>query len=464
MRWRLGGTLGGFALVLTAATVTPAGGTAGAQEAARTCNGRAVTISWDDPGVGLIINGTNGPDVIQGGPQSETINGKGGDDVACGGDGLDDFDGGPGRDELIGQGDSDLFRGADLFQDLITGGSGDHDEANYGSLTTGVTVDMGTGGVHATGAGVNGGILGIEVVRGTRFADTLIGGSGENRLYGKTGNDVLDGRGGEDVLDGGPGTDRVTFAASQSSVLVNLSQQLARVVGGPEDTLVDIEGATGSPKADSLVGNSEANELAGGGGDDKLKGKGGDDILEGGNGDDVLFPGGGDDYVDGGANDPVTSSGEHGDLVSYESDTLDPGRTFLDVGLYFFAPLNSPPYALGVGDDELAGIESVRGVKDRKTHVQGNDGPNVIIGGSAQDFLAGRGGNDLIYGLGSADILNGDYAAHENDAVFGNDYLDGGTPNGAGDPDSVHGNNGVDTCTGAIPVAGDNMASCETIF
>ena len=443
--------------------VAPTPGVAGAQEAGRTCNGRAVTISWDDPGVGLIINGTNGPDVIQGGPQSETINGNGGDDVACGGDGLDNLDGGPGRDELLGQGDSDQFRGADLGQDLITGGSGDRDEANYGSLGTGVSVNMGNGLVHATGAGVDGGILGVEWVRGTRFADTLVGGSGENRLYGRTGDDVLDGRGDEDVLDGGPGTDRVSFATSSAGVSVNISQQLAKVLGGPVETLVEIEGAIGSPQADRLVGDGNANELAGGGGDDTIKGKGGDDVLTGGAGDDVLFPGGGDDFVAGGANDPVTSSGAHGDLVSYEGDTLDPGRTFLDIGLYYFAPLNSPPYALGVGDDELSGIESVRGLKNGRTHVQGDDGPNVIIGGANRDYLEGRGGNDLLYGLGNADSLFGDYAAGTNPSIFGDDYLDGGGPSGPGDGDRVHGNGGDDTCTGAIP-DGDNMATCETIF
>lgn len=237
--------MGGLALVVAATVLVTTAGAAGAQEAGRTCNGRAVTISRDDPGVGLSINGTNGPDVIQGGPQSETINPMGGDDHVCGGNGLDSIDGGTGRDELFGQGDSDEFRGADLGQDLITGGSGDRDEANYGSLSTGVTVDMPSGGVHATGAGVNGGILGIEWVRGTRFADTLIGGSGENRLYGRTGNDVLDGRGGEDVLDGGPDTDRVSFATSAAGVSVNLFQQLAKVLGGPADTFVEIEGAIG---------------------------------------------------------------------------------------------------------------------------------------------------------------------------------------------------------------------------
>ena len=463
MRRQLGGVLGGLVLVAVGALVTPADAIAGAQEAGRTCNGQPVTIAFDDPGVGTTINGTTGPDVILGGPSPETINAREGADVVCGGGGDDRIDGGPGQDELLGEDGSDVLKGADLGQDLVTGGSGGFDVARYADSSVGVSVDETAGVVHMTGAPVNGGILGIELVTGSPFADILVGRSNADVLLGGQGDDVLDGRGGEDDLEGGTGRDRVSFATSSAGVAVNLAQQLAKVLGGPTDTLVSIEGAIGSPLGDRLVGNSDANHLSGGGGDDNIKGKGGDDILQGGNGDDVLFPGGGDDDVDGGTNDPVTSSGERGDLVSYQGDTLDPGATRLEVGLSFFVPLNSPPYAQGVGDDSLSGIESVRGVKNGKNHVQGDDGPNVIIGGDGQDFLNARGGNDLVYGLGGADILNGDYAAHENDAVFGADYLDGGAPNGPGDPDRVHGNNGDDTCTGATD-DGDHLTECETVF
>ncbi len=431
-------------------------------EGGATCLGHAVTISWRDPGVGTTINGTGGPDVILGGDDSETIDAGGGEDVVCAGGGFDTIDGGAGRDELLGQDGSDTFTGADLGQDVITGGRRDSDVARYSQLPAGVQIDLSQGLVHMTGAGVNGGILGVETVAGTPFDDQLLGRSGADVLLGLRGNDTIDGRGGSNDLDGGPGDDTVSYASSSEKVRVDLANDHV-TRAHTEDLITDFETAIGSPFADRLLGTDENDHLIGGGQDDVLKGRLGDDVLEGGGGDDVIHPGPGDDFVDGGTNDPVRSSGEHGDLVSYQGDTLDPGRTFLDVGLYFFAPLNSPPYALGVGDDSLSGIESVRGMKHGKTHVQGDDGPNVIIGGDGQDFLNARGGNDLVFGLGGADILNGDYAAGENPLVFGNDYLDGGDPDGPGDPDRVHGNGGDDTCTGAIP-DGDNMDSCETIF
>ena len=89
----------GFVLVLLGSmlVVPPAP----AQSVGQTCAGRAVTISYRDlPRGTTTINGTNGPDVIQGGPANETIKAGGGEDYVCAGAGYDLIDGGPGRDEL----------------------------------------------------------------------------------------------------------------------------------------------------------------------------------------------------------------------------------------------------------------------------------------------------------------------------------------------------------------------------
>lgn len=458
---RFGGTVGGLALAVVA-VVAPA--TAQAQEAVRTCNGKPVTIAFDDPGVGLNINGTNGPDVILGGPGPETIRGGLGADVICGGEGDDVLDGQGGRDKLFGQGGSDVFKGAGLGQDLVTGGSREFDVARYADSGVGVSVDETAGVVHMTGAPVNGGILGIELVTGSPFDDILVGRSGADTLNGGGGNDTIDPRGGSNDLDGGTGRDTVTYATASERQNVNLANGLT-VRGTSEDQISGFEVVVGSPLGDRLTGTSSADELRGGGGDDTVKVKGGDDILDGGGGDDVLFPGGGDDDVSGGANDPVTSSGEHGDLVSYQGDTLDQGATHLEVVLYYFAPTNNPPYVSGVGEDSLTGVESARGVKNRQNTFSGTDGPNVLIGGDGIDSMSGRGGNDLMYGLGGTDTINGDYPGGQSPEIFGDDYLDGGAPNGPGDPDRVHGNGGNDTCTGAIDDGdGDHLVGCETVF
>lgn len=458
MKRTAGGLLG--IIVLVGATAVPAGAQT---EGGATCAGIAVTIHFDDPGVGLTITGTGGPDVIQGGPLRETINAGGSSDVVCGGGGDDDIDGGAGTDQLFGEDGSDDFKGPDLGQDLITGGSRYLDRADYRNLATGVEVNLGTGLVHAVGAGANGRAVGVEIVEGTAFADKLVGGPGPDALSGRGGADEIDGRGGSDILGGGGGVgvDRVTYINSNSAIVVRAGMDTV-ISGAAGDTIDGFEALVGSRFDDRIVGTDLPNELFGAGGDDVIKGRGDDDILDGGGGDDTIFPGPGDDYVDGGANTPVTSSGAPGDLVSYQGDVIDrdDGRRQFEVYLYT-SQIGSPPGSFGVGQDEFTNIESARGVKNGKNLFQGNDGPNVFIGGDGQDYLEGRGGNDLVYGLGGADLLFGDYAAGASPGIFGDDYLDAGGPTGDTDGDSNSGGGGDDTCTGAKPAFSED---CETVF
>lgn len=451
--------VGGGVLALSFLVVTGAV-PATAQEAGATCAGRAVTMSWQ-PGA-TTITGTTGPDVIQGGPRNETINARGGNDIVCGGGGNDRIDGGPGRDELFGQDNSDDFVGADLGQDLITGGSGDLDAAQYETLPAGVEVNQTTGLVHMAGAGLDGGILGVEIVFGSGHDDRLIGGAARENLVGKAGNDTIDGRGGIDVLDGSGGNDTVTYAASNAAVHVDLATEEA-TVGTTEDRIERFETAIGTRFDDRLLGDGDINNhLLGGGGDDVIKGKQGDDVLEGGGGDDTLFPGPGDDFVDGGANTPVTSSGAHGDLVSYQGDTIIPhdGRNTFEAWL-LPGFIGTPPGADGVGHDEFSGVESIRGVKHGQNHLDGDGGPNVLIGGDGQDFFVGDGGNDLIFGLAGVDNLVGDNDAVAPAGPFGDDYLDAGAPTGENDGDYISGGLGDDTCLGAKPLP-PFSENCET--
>ena len=443
---------GGGAAALVIGLVASSAAPLHAQEAARTCAGHPVTISWDDPGVGPTINGTNGPDVIQGGPGNETILAGGGEDVVCGGAGTDRIDGGPGRDELLGEGDSDTFVGADLAQDVVTGGGRELDTADYGQSPNAVQVNETTGLV--TGGAVNGGILGMEVVKGSNLGDTLVGRVGDDSLRGGAGNDVLEGRGGEDELNGGSGRDTVSFARVEASVRLSLSNDVATVGTGSTTrvtALVGFEDAEGTRFDDLLNGDEGNNELTGGGGDDVIRGKAGDDILGGGGGDDVLHPGPGDDFVDGGANDPVTSSGAHGDLVSYQGDTVDPGAVQFEAYLAPFPQLGLPPGASGVGEDEFSGVESIRGVKTKGNLLQGDDGPNVMIGGPRTDLLEGFGGNDLLFALEANDALDGGPGA---------DFLDAGSPTGPDDADLNDGGDGNDTCLSSVP---DLTTRCETV-
>ncbi|MNP01978.1 Leukotoxin [compost metagenome] len=87
---------------------------------------------------------------------------------------------------------------------------------------------------------------------GNALANTITGGTGNDRLSGMGGNDLLQGGIGNDVLDGGDGND-------------------------------------------NLVGANGNDNLSGGAGDDVLSSGIGDDILSGGAGNDALDGGTGDD-------------------------------------------------------------------------------------------------------------------------------------------------------------------------
>lgn len=132
-----------------------------------------------------------------------------GDDIITGGDAYDDLYGNAGNDTLSGGEGNDFVTGG-LGDDYLDGGAG-FDMASYFNATSGVTVDMRLqGAAQDTGAGMDT-LVGIENLRGSAFADTLIGDDFANTLTGYTGgNDTLIGRGGDDYLY----NQRTTAAAS----------------------------------------------------------------------------------------------------------------------------------------------------------------------------------------------------------------------------------------------------------
>jgi Ca2+-binding RTX toxin-like protein len=208
-------------------------------------------------------------------------------ETLTGRDGADTLDGKSGNDVLIGLGGADR----------LIGGTG-RDTADYGAAATGVTVDLGSGGVAGDAAGDS--LDSIENVTGSRFDDLIAGSALRNTLDGGAGNDWLSGGDGKDVLIGGLGADRLdggsrsdvaSYAASGNAVNVNLATGIATGGDAAGDSFIAIEGIAGSMFADSLTGNGRANRLFGNDGVDQLDGSGGRDFLFGGLGRDILSGG-----------------------------------------------------------------------------------------------------------------------------------------------------------------------------
>ncbi len=218
---------------------------------------------------------TAGADTITGGVGPNQISALAGNDVLGGGAGNDRLDGGNDNDLLIGG----------LGADVLIGGSGTDTasyEDNQGAVFVNLTLGQGFGNAAAGDT-----YSGVENVRGSIFADTIIGDGGANRLEGGDGNDVLRGAFGADALVGGNGSDTASYEDNQGPVFVNLLTGLGFNNAAQGDSFDSIENLAGSIYADYFVGTNTANTLNGGDGNDVLLGALGADTLIGGNGSDT---------------------------------------------------------------------------------------------------------------------------------------------------------------------------------
>jgi Ca2+-binding RTX toxin-like protein len=175
-----------------------------------------------------------------------------------------------------------------------------------------------------------------------------------------------------------------------------------------------------------LTGTGGANTLNGGGGNDLLAGLAGDDTLNGNAGNDVLDGGAGKDNMAGGAGDDTYVVDNSGDKVTESSGQ---GTDWV------VTTLSNYTLATNVENLTFSGSGAFQG--------RGNEGNNLVFGGTANDQLQGDKGNDTLVG-----------------AAAGNDTLDGGDGNdvlvGGQGSDSLTGGKGSDRLVGG---AGNDVLS-----
>jgi Ca2+-binding RTX toxin-like protein len=154
------------------------------------------------------IAGSNFGDELWGDDLPNFIGGNGGDDTLNGGAGNDTLDGDEGADHLQG-GDGDDVLLASLDADTLDGGAG-RDQLSFESLWTGIEFNLANKSVTALTSGQDSAsvvthqltLVSIEHIKGSSFADVLIGDANHNTLTGGIGNDTLYGGAGDDVLYG----------------------------------------------------------------------------------------------------------------------------------------------------------------------------------------------------------------------------------------------------------------------
>ncbi|WP_161790468.1 calcium-binding protein, partial [Inquilinus limosus] len=230
------------------------------------------------------FTGTNGNDVLPpvGGNNSgaDTMLGLGGNDTLFGGGGNDTLRGGTGSDTLEGEAADDILDGG-AGADTIRGGAG-RDLVSYFGSTAAVQVNLATNVHHGGDAEGDSFLDAIEIVHGSRFADTILGSAGAETLRGQDGNDDLRGQAGDDGLEGGngddqldggdgsdtltggagadrlfggAGTDTVSYADSGAGVQLNLTTNVNHGGTAEGDQFLDhVEAVIGSVFADTVVG------------------------------------------------------------------------------------------------------------------------------------------------------------------------------------------------------------------
>lgn len=170
----------------------------------------------------------------------------------------------------------------------------------------------------------------------------------------------------------------VSYETAAGPVDVDLVTGVA--TGEGNDTIVGVEGAIGSPWADTIIGvHHERSVILGLEGADNLRSP---KVMVGGPGNDLLIG-------------------------------LDPGPYFGPSADYSLSPsgvtvdLAAGTARGGDGTDTLRNIENVFGSRYNDT-IYGDEFANQLIGWHGDDRLYGRAGNDKLWGLNGYDRADGD--------------------------------------------------------
>jgi Ca2+-binding RTX toxin-like protein/beta-glucanase (GH16 family) len=304
--------------------------------------------AYADPRLtGLVLDGTDGADSLQGHQYADTLTG------------------GAGADSMAGGGGDDVYYVDDAGDQVVEapGGGTDvvHSSVSYSAAGQDVeTIALtGAAAINATGDALANTLIGngaANLVDGGAGADTLAGGAGNDTYY-------VDDAGDKVIESAGHGVDKVISSASFSA-------------SGQEIEYVTLTGAADIDAG----GNDLKNVLTGNAGANVLDGKAGDDTMTGGAGNDTY-------YVTDGADKVVEAAGGGTDTI-VSTWTLSLGNI------------------ANVENLTLAGSANLNGYGSNGDNLlTGNAGANVLDGGAGADTVDSGGGADTITGGAGADLF-----------------------------------------------------------
>ena len=359
------------------------------------------------------VTGSMHDDNLTGDMFNNHLAGGAGDDSLRGGAGADTLAGGPGADRL--DGGSSTNNNATATD--TTDDAPHEDWAAYRGAMEGVKVNLNTG--NGTGGDAMGDTLkNIELIWGSKQADTFVASEGVDIIHGDGGSDTVsyeaskhgvtvvlnNGQYGDDpnTTETETGEDSVFFSPTDATVTTWRVGGTAQSPGtatrpgavqaddsdattksyAEGDILASIENVTGSRQIDTITGDAVPNVLKGGAGNDTLNGEGendklygeaGNDTLNGGEADDMLMGGDGADILNGDAGADTLNGGAGNDDLTggagADTFVFAPGNGD-DVIVIATAPADSAAFiteqgrinlsAFNIREDDLAGLISVR--------------------------------------------------------------------------------------------------------
>ena len=319
-------------------------------------------------------------------------------------------------DTLIGDSGDNTLQGM-AGNDTLMGGGG-NDTADYKWSSGSVTVTLNDNGANGsntvqngTSSGADGSdvLYSIESIRGSEFADTLTGNSGNNTIDGGAGNDTI---------HGGGGIDTISYRSALSGEVVNLGDGVHQSTsgGGGADIIDGFENILGSSYDDTLTAYSGGSSIDGGAGNDTLYGGIGDDILRGG---------AGNDFIDGGAGtDRALFKGSYTDYSytfhatngsGYQAGVTLTGTDGTDVvtsTVEYLGFDNSNGLVLDLAASMRYGTavfvsDGVGATLNTNATITGTNANDILTGAPNNQTLIGLAGNDILDGGGGVDTLIG---------------------------------------------------------
>ncbi|MEF8721301.1 MAG: DUF4347 domain-containing protein [Candidatus Accumulibacter delftensis] len=374
-------------------------------------------ISGPQNTVGAGTDSLSGFENLEGSEVDDTLTGAAAANKIRGGSGNDSLDGGLGDDTLVGG----------LGDDVLNGGEG-RDEVSYQEVGSGpVRVDLGSLLPQDVGDQGFDTLLSIEVLRGTIYGDTLLGGAADESLYGGDGRDSLSGGAGHDLLSGGAYSDTLSGGLGNDSL----------IGGGP---LVYWSGIDYVPAA-----GTDGDSLAGGLGDDTYEvtassteqyysyafgGTSGYGLQRGGTyapDQGQEQPGEGIDTVQSYVSYVLPDNVENLQLMERSFDINGTGNALDNI-----LTGNREANILdgGAGNDTMIGGAG----EDTASYITAMSGVSVSLAIAGAQATGGSGSDTLIsienlIGSNFNDKLTGNSGANRLEGYAGNDTLDGGTGN-----------------------------------